>query len=327
MLSKHQSIRLQFLPTEILYKIVEYLHSQEIKPLLYINRRMRDVCLLTLFRKVRFGFSDNGFDGLEGLLQSSHLYPYIVSFQYVVPQLLKPSKSLSVRTLIAKANLEPEIRDYTTFKAYILTPDSYIKECESQDNLEDLEDKDDLEYTGRYHPSYTLVYRTLRRIYVEQRHIIETGRDSVLISLAFQRFTKLSKLSLEFCETLGEEDQVESYLTLDIIIQEKSYEHYIQLVSAAMKSIKDRNISVHSIQLAGLSLIYDNPQRTRDIYLLITLLTELLEYASSLQLLQSDLVLEILSHSKLNIHQLELCSSHVAYGSLESFLRTNAKLI
>jgi hypothetical protein len=228
-------------------------------------------------------------------------------------------------------DLEPEIRDYATFKTQILTPSTYVEECESWDDMEgledndeeDLEDWDDLQLTTRYHPLYTLVYRTLRRICLEQQRIIKTGRDLALLSLAFQRLSTLSELSLDFCETLVDVDWVKIYLALNMTLEEKSYEHHVQLVSTAMKSVKDRSVSIHTVQLVGLSFIYDDPWHIRDTRLLTTLLAELLENASRLRLLVCHLALGIISHLKLKIHQLELCSTSVARDSLETFLRTN----
>lgn len=83
---------LELLPTEILYGIVKCLDNRAIKRLSCISRRMRDVCLPSLFRKVSIEYSHVGFDVLENLLQS-HLHQYIVTFQYVVPELLKPGES------------------------------------------------------------------------------------------------------------------------------------------------------------------------------------------------------------------------------------------
>jgi hypothetical protein len=88
----HQSIELEILPTEILYEIVDYLHGWELKGLSCVNKWMRGICLPSLFRKVSFEFSEDGFYGLEELLQS-HLCSYVASFRYVVPQLLKPGIS------------------------------------------------------------------------------------------------------------------------------------------------------------------------------------------------------------------------------------------
>ena len=59
---------LELLPTEILYGIVKRLDSRAIKKLSCISRRMRDVCLPSLFRRVSIEFSNAGFDVLENLL-------------------------------------------------------------------------------------------------------------------------------------------------------------------------------------------------------------------------------------------------------------------
>lgn len=81
---------MELLPTEILFDIVKCLCNPETKTLSLISKRMRDVCLSVLFRKVNIEFSTEGFDLLESLLKSS-LHRYIVSFQYIVPKLVKPS--------------------------------------------------------------------------------------------------------------------------------------------------------------------------------------------------------------------------------------------
>lgn len=70
---------LELLPSEILFDIVKYLCNRETKTLSLVSKRMRDVCLPTLFRKVSIEFSTKGFDLLESLLKSS-LHRYIVSF-------------------------------------------------------------------------------------------------------------------------------------------------------------------------------------------------------------------------------------------------------
>lgn len=194
-------------------------------------------------------------------------------------------------------------------------------------DAEYLENLDELEYTWRYHPSYTLVYKTLRRIYAEQRRIIETGKDLNLVSLAFQRLPKLTELSLVFCDTLVQLDWVKSYLVLDMTMEEKSYEHHIQVLLAAMNSAKVCGVSIQTMQLAGLSLPYDDPWCTRDTHLLATILIQLVEHVSRLQLIGSHSAFELLSHAKLNIHQLDLCSIYVTRDSVENFLRTNAKSI
>lgn len=70
---------MELLLIEILFDIVRCLNSTETKTLSFVSKRMRDVCLPTLFRKVSIKFSTKGFDLLESLLKSS-LYRYIIFF-------------------------------------------------------------------------------------------------------------------------------------------------------------------------------------------------------------------------------------------------------
>lgn len=83
---------MELLPTEILFGIVN-LDNRETKKLSRASRRIRDVCLPFLFRKVSIEFSNEAFDLLESLLKLN-FHRYIVSLEYVVPKLLKPGKSL-----------------------------------------------------------------------------------------------------------------------------------------------------------------------------------------------------------------------------------------
>ena len=87
-----QSARIELLPNEILYGILKCLYSWEIKRFSCVSRRIRDVCLPSIFRKITCEFSKEGFDKLQALLQSN-LRQHVVSFEYVVPKLLKPGES------------------------------------------------------------------------------------------------------------------------------------------------------------------------------------------------------------------------------------------
>lgn len=82
---------MELLSTEILFGIVNCLDNQQIKQLLLVSRRMRDVCLPVLFHKISIEFSNDGFDLLESILKSS-LRRHIISFEYVAPMLLNPGK-------------------------------------------------------------------------------------------------------------------------------------------------------------------------------------------------------------------------------------------
>ncbi|OQE39888.1 hypothetical protein PENCOP_c006G03900 [Penicillium coprophilum] len=64
--------------------------------------------------------------------------------------------------------LNPEIREYDVFRTEILTPDGYVDICEGYDDVKGREDWDEMEYLSGDHPSYTRVYKTIRRICAEQ---------------------------------------------------------------------------------------------------------------------------------------------------------------
>ncbi|KAJ5183278.1 hypothetical protein N7492_000894 [Penicillium capsulatum] len=312
---------LEFFPTEILYSIVKYLYFWEVKSLSCVSRRMRDVCVPTLFRNISFEFSDAGFDVLESLLQSQ-LRQYVASIEYVVPKLLKPGKYPCGKHFNVKPDLESELLSYATFKTQILTPEDYVDVHEAWDDAVLLNDWDDLGYDVRFHTSYTLVYKTIRRMCAEQRQIIETGRDSALLSLAVQRLPKLTELGLVFCKTLTGVDLVESHLDLHMTMEKNTYEHHIQMVSNALNYAKKCGASVHSIQLIGLS--FSSPWQMPDTQFLTDVLTELVKHVQNLQLIRSNSALESISHATMNIHGLDLCSIEATHSTLESFLRTNA---
>ncbi|KAB8278517.1 hypothetical protein BDV30DRAFT_203131 [Aspergillus minisclerotigenes] len=96
---------------------------------------------------------------------SAACFPRIVSFEYVVPKLLKPG----------------------------------------YDDVHCREDWDKVVYLPGDHPSYTLVYKTIRRICAQQQEIIEAGRDSTLMNLTFRRLSNLRELVLVFRQIQGDE--------------------------------------------------------------------------------------------------------------------------
>ncbi|CBF84454.1 uncharacterized protein ANIA_11158 [Aspergillus nidulans FGSC A4] len=184
---------MELLPTEILFDIVEHLCNRETKTLSLVSKRVRDVCLPVLFRKINIEFSTEGFDLLESLLKSS-IRRYIVSFQYIVPKLVKP-----------------QIRNYEIFRTEILTPGQYVEACEYHDDVDSYEDWDEMEYVSGDQPSYTRMYKTIRRTCARQQEIIEARRDSTLMKLAFQQLSNLKELVLVFSQAQGDEDWEEEY--------------------------------------------------------------------------------------------------------------------
>jgi hypothetical protein len=74
---------------------VGYINGRHLRSLSCVSKWIRSICTPSLFQNVSFEFSEEGFDGLEELLQS-RLCSYVISFQYVVPQLLRPGKFSSI---------------------------------------------------------------------------------------------------------------------------------------------------------------------------------------------------------------------------------------
>jgi hypothetical protein len=82
---------LELLPTEIIREVVNNLCTWDITELSCVSRKLRKVCLPSLFRRVKFEFSQSGFDKLQSLLKSDARH-HVVSFTYDAPELLKPGK-------------------------------------------------------------------------------------------------------------------------------------------------------------------------------------------------------------------------------------------
>lgn len=291
---------MELLPTEVLFGIVRYLSNWEVKQLSLSSRRMRDVCLPFLFHNLTIEFSNKGFDLLESILKSN-LHRYIVSLEYVGPMLLKPRKDPFPNHPRKSLTTNLEIRNYRYFKTQFLTPDEYVDRCEEYDDVLDREDWEGPEYLSDDHPSYTSVYKTLRRTCVEQQVIIKTGRASTLMSLAFKLLYNLKELILVFCETLSDEDWERDYQQAYDMTQQTSYEHHIQLVLVALKG---RSTPLKVIQLTCLEPPNDLPSGSWDS--LTIPLTELVGHALGLRLVESGLPLALLCPITLNIRELAL---------------------
>ena len=79
---------LETLPIEVLYLIIDLLLPWDIKTLSCISKRLRQVCLPSLFHRIEFcKFSHDGFEELKNLLKLDARH-HVVSFTYTVPELL-----------------------------------------------------------------------------------------------------------------------------------------------------------------------------------------------------------------------------------------------
>lgn len=219
-----------------------------------------------------------------------------------------------------QANVKPEIRNYEVFKTEILTPDNYVEICEGYDDVNGREDWDEMEYLSGDHPSYTRVYKTIRRTCAEQQEIIEEGRDSTLLKLGFQLLSNLKEVVLVFRQTQGDEDWELDYQELNDMTEQKSYEYHIQQV---LDALEGSSIPLQRVRLTSLELPKDPPLGSPHWNSLTILLTELVRHGPSLQLVESDLALALLSHASLNIRELDLCSIYTELVFVESFLQSN----
>jgi hypothetical protein len=81
---------LKDLPPDILHSVLDLAPLWHLKILSCASIRLRETCLPTLFRRVKFEFSEAGLRELGGILKSD-VRCHIVSFTYVVPDLFIPS--------------------------------------------------------------------------------------------------------------------------------------------------------------------------------------------------------------------------------------------
>ncbi|PGG99691.1 hypothetical protein AJ80_09305 [Polytolypa hystricis UAMH7299] len=166
--------------------------SWEMKPLSRVSKRLREVCLPFLFRRVEFWFSEAGFHELENLI-TSDICHHVVSLAYIVPELLKTN-----------------ILDFDCFKSNIFTPEDYMEEAK---------DLYDTGYPADKCAPYIVIYNALRRVCEEQRNIVDSSLDPTLLSSALAALPRLKELSLCFCETVERtQEWLEPYLALDMNI-------------------------------------------------------------------------------------------------------------
>jgi hypothetical protein len=208
--------------------------------------------------------------------------------------------------------------DFDRFKSNILSPDSYVEEAK---------DLYDAGYPADECPRYMVTYDTLHNMCKEQQDIVHNSIDLTVLSSAFRELPRLAELSLDFCQTVGREDWLESYLSLRMTTIEKSHEHHVRVVSSATQRAKDNGISLRAIHLFQLELPYYHTWEVPDLGALSGALRELLGLVAILRLRGSDSPLELLSHRALNLRQFDMCDLTVEYASLKDFLESNSKAI
>ncbi|KAJ5976625.1 hypothetical protein N7481_010332 [Penicillium waksmanii] len=204
MSSARQPAWLELLPSEILGVVVKCLFTNDMKHLSCVSKRLRDVSIPYLFRGVRFSFSDSGLLGLRRLMLSG-VRQYVVSFTYVIPELLRP-----------------ETTDFEYFRRSILPPENYAA-C------------------GSFRPGltvpYMLVYDTFKAISIEQQGLVGKNEDVTVLSAVFRRLPRLSELNLCFCQTLTKEHWMA--LFMDQTVEISTYGHHLPVLSSSLKVGRD----------------------------------------------------------------------------------------
>lgn len=87
-----EALRLDNLPTEILYLIIGDLPISSIRNFASANQRCRQISLPYIFSTVRFQFSYNGFRQLETIAKS-HIAKYVKVLHYEASEIVDPCKS------------------------------------------------------------------------------------------------------------------------------------------------------------------------------------------------------------------------------------------
>ncbi|KAL2846619.1 hypothetical protein BJY01DRAFT_263266 [Aspergillus pseudoustus] len=291
---------LQVLPTEVLHLILANLPSWEIKDFSLVSRRLRDVCLPFLFHRVRFKFSEAGLDGLQQL-KHSPVHLHVRSLVYTVPELIRP-----------------DILSFEVFKSEMLTPESYVEEAK---------ELYDCGYPVDKSPPYMVIYETLRTICETQQDIIESHKDTDVLSSVLAALPRLTEIELDFWQSIDEPEWVESYLPLGMTAKEVSNTHHLQTVTKALQRRSKSPTSPITIELSSLDLPYYSPCELPDFPSLSGALELLLEHCTTLRVTGSSAPLELLAHSTIKFRQLILGHVTISYTAWREFLETNRQTI
>ncbi len=280
--------RLEKLPTDIIHAIVSLLRPWEIIRFSCTSKRLRQACLPTLFRDVKFKFSLDGIENLKALLKSD-VRSYVTCFTYEVTELLNTGMDLRSPTMyiLTHSSKQAEILDFSYFRFEILTPDSYVDMAKAMyDNDEDSDN----------FPSYMSIYKTVCDVCREQCSTIDEGVD-LLLSSVFCALPLLKEVRLSFCEALRD-DQC---LLERGIISEEPYQYHLEAVTSAIRSARRRDVAIHTISLYDFDLPYMHTWEESSLTIVSKSLRRLLQDMTVLRLRGSECIFKLLSHSALGI--------------------------
>jgi len=89
------SARLDMLPLEIIFAIIDLLSMKDVMNLSQVNKYLRGSSLPYLFRRIAITFSLDGFKQLKEISESP-IRLHVVSLKYVVPELIEPGKQYAL---------------------------------------------------------------------------------------------------------------------------------------------------------------------------------------------------------------------------------------
>ena len=168
------------------------------------------------------------------------------------------------------------------------------------------------------------IYRSLRKICIEQRGILDEGSDRILSSI-FAALPRLSEVRLSFSGLLGADACLLEDLGEANIMEQEFYMHHFQVVSEAIRTARSNSITIHTISLLNFDLLYY--ELSHDLSTLAESLRQMLLHVKGLRLQYSAYALELLPHCALGLHRLDMCYVEVVENALWNFLEVNKETI
>ncbi|RAL09444.1 uncharacterized protein BO97DRAFT_306156, partial [Aspergillus homomorphus CBS 101889] len=289
-----QSPNLQWLPTEILLLILQYLCLNDLQSLACVNGRLREISIPLLFRHVRFTFSHPGLRALRDFAKS------------------QASKHVKILTYRAPTLLKPSLLDFEYFKCEILTPEAYST-ATRQFYGEDP--------TGTF-PPYMEIYSTIKHLCEDHQRITRRKFDLKMLTASLELLPRISELSIQFCEPIDTGVWDNSCLDLNICDFEQSFNHHAQTVTEALRASKNAGIASGTISLDFSEVpfcLYERPMFSR----ISKSLKGLIEFSTSICVIGDSTPLQLLVDTGLTLKCLELRHLMIRYETWRKLLEVN----
>ena len=296
------------LPTEVLRAIIDLLPG-ETKPLSRASKRLREVCLPSLFRHVKFHFSRVDFAKLESLSVSDVRY-HVLCFTNVVPELLKRGKYphqwvAFVLMLPGNSSRNPY---FQSFQVRFPHPRQVRRKSDTICTIRGAQ-------------------MNILRIWLSMKLHGASAKssDALWTRVLTSRFCQVE---LAFRGTLNDENwPLLSPISSSITVKEESYEHHVRVASGSIESAINRGVAIHTVSLSGLGFPFFDPRDYPDLGTLSESLGRLLVFVQVLRLAKAKFPLHLLSHHAPHLHRLDLCNVAVDQEALGAFLKTHKKYI